>query len=149
MSSRSISSGVVFVAVVFVALLAVGTLLTSGPSEATIDADRQPTTTTTTEPPPEGETVVFIENGAMRPSNLELDLEVIQVVKWVNLDDRIFVIEGGDGTFMSQPLGQGDEFSFDYSTLPPGLHRYKAVLETNSLIGGVRIPGIVDSRPAQ
>lgn len=149
MSNRTKPSGAVLVAVVFVALLVLGTLLTSGPSQATSEANRQPTTTTTTEPPPEGEVVVFIENGVLRPSNLEIDLEVIQIIKWVNLDDRVFVIEGGDDSFMSEPLGTGDEFSFDYSTLPPGLYRYKAVLETNSLFGGVRIPGIVDSRPSQ
>lgn len=150
MNNRSMTSAAVFVGIVFVTLLVLGSVLTSGPSQATIDADRQPTTTSTTEPPPEGVVIVYIENGVLRPSNLEIDLEVIQTVKWINLDDRPFIIKGSkEAPFESAVLNQGDEFSFDYSTVGPGLYRYKAELDSNSLIGGVRIPGIVDSRPSQ
>jgi hypothetical protein len=138
-----------FIAGVFVAVVVLGSVLSSGPSQATIDADRQPTSTTTTEPPPEGITVVFIDNGVLRPSNLEINIDVIQVVQWINRDDRIFTLEDGDGNFLSDPMGKGDMFEFDYSKLPPGLYRYKAVLATDSLFGGVRIPGLVDTRAEQ
>jgi len=149
LTNRTLIKSALFVAGVFVALVVVGSLVSSGPSQATVDADRQPTTTTTTEPPAVGVVVVLLENGVLRPSNLEIDLEEIQIVHWINRDDNVFVIEDSGGAFASEPLGQGDEFEFDYSTLPPGLYRYRAVLETDSLFGGVRVPGVVDSRPAQ
>ncbi|MEN8041692.1 MAG: hypothetical protein ABFR95_09335 [Actinomycetota bacterium] len=149
MANRTIFKSAMFVVGVFVALAVVGTLMSSGPSQATIDADRRPSTTTTTEPPPEGVFVVHIDNGVLRPSNLEINIEEIQVVKWTNLDDREFILEDTSGNFVSEPLGQGDEFEFDYSTLPEGLYRYKAILVTDSLFGGVRIPGLVDTRAAQ
>lgn len=101
LANRTILKSALFIGGVFVALIVIGSLFSSGPSQATIDADRQPTTTTTTEPPPVGVFVVHIDNGVLRPS------------------------------------------------IPTALHRYGAVLETDSLFGGVRIPGLVDSRPAQ
>ena len=112
-------------------------------------ADRKPTTTTTTEPPPEGVFIVMIDNGVLRPSNLEIDLDEIQVVRWINMDDREYVLEDGGGAFRSEPIGKGGTFEFDYSTLPTGLHRYRALLETDSIMGGIRTPGLVDTRPAQ
>lgn len=133
----------------FAVLVIVGSIGTSGPSEATIEADRKPTTTTTTEPPPEGVFIVMIDNGVLRPSNLEIDLDEIQVVRWINMDDREYVLEDGGGAFRSEPIGKGGTFEFDYSTLPTGLHRYRALLETDSIMGGIRIPGLVDTRPAQ
>ncbi len=149
LANRTIFRSVLFVAGVFVALLVLGSVLSSGPSQATIDADRQPTTTTTTEPPPEGVVVVHIDNGVLRPSNLEINIEEIQIVKWINKDDRDFILQDDEGHFLTDPLGKGDEFEFDYSTLPPALYRYKAILVTDSIFGGVRIPGLVDSRTAQ
>lgn len=127
---------------VFAVLLVVGTLNTSAPSTATIEADRQPTTTTTTEPPPEGVTVVLIDNGVFRPANLKVDLNEVWTVKWINKDPREYVLVDSDGNF-EVTLAEGDTFEFDYSTLEPGIHRYKA------LIGFQRIPGSVDSRPDQ
>ena len=149
MAKRTVFSSALLVAGVFVAVLVVGAVLQSGPSQATIDADRQPTSTTTTEPPPEGVTIVFIDNGVLRPSNLEIDTTAIQVVKWINRDDREFILEESNGLFVSEPLGVGDEFEYDFSTQPNGLYRYKAILVTDSLFGGVRIPGLVDTRAAQ
>ncbi len=130
------------VAGVFVVLLVLGTLNTSTPSAATIEADRQPTTTTTTEPPPQGVTVVLIDNGVFRPSNLKIDLDEIWIVKWINEDPREYVLIDSEDNF-EVSLAEGDTFEFDYSTLEPGIHRYKA------LIGAQRIPGSVDSRPEQ
>ncbi|MFV1969408.1 MAG: hypothetical protein ACC683_00235 [Acidimicrobiia bacterium] len=149
MAKRTIFKSALFVGGVFLALVVLGSVISSGPSQATIEADRTPTTTTTTEPPPEGVVVVRIDNGVLRPSNLELDLDEFQIVKWINEDDREFVIEASDGSFVSPPLSQGDVFEFNFSTLPTALHRYKAILDTDSLFGGVRIPGLVDTRPAQ
>jgi len=148
-AKRTVFSSALLVAGVFVAVLVVGAVLQSGPSQATIDADRQPTSTTTTEPPPEGVTIVFIDNGVLRPSNLEIDTTAIQVVKWINRDDREFILEESNGLFVSEPLGGGGEFEYDFSTQPNGLYRYKAILVTDSLFGGVRIPGLVDTRAAQ
>lgn len=149
LANRTIFKSTLFVGGVFIALIVIGSLISSGPSDATIEAERQPTTTTTTEPPPEGVFVVHIDNGVLRPSNIEIDIAVIQIVEWINNDDRVFVIEAADGAFASPPLSMGDSFRFDYSTLPTALHRYKAILETDSIFGGVRIPGLVDTRPAQ
>jgi len=130
-------------------LVVLGSLVSSGPSQATIDADRQPTTTTTTEPPPVGVVVVRISDGVLLPSNLEIQLEEIQIVKWINEDDRVFILEDSMGAFVSPPLAKGATFEFDYSEVPTALHRYQAVLDTDSIFGGVRIPGLVDTRPAQ
>jgi plastocyanin len=143
MSRRTLVQSVVLVAVIFAVLLAVGTLITSGPSEATEEAGRIPTTTTTTEPPPEGVVIVRLDNGAFRPANLSLDLAVTQTVRWINEDTREYVIVGTGGTFESPPLAQGDTFEFDFSTLDPGIYRYNAV------VGFQRIPGSVDTRPEQ
>lgn len=149
MADRTVFKSALFVAGVFLVLLVLGSVLQSGPSQATIDADRAPTSTTTTEPPPEGVTIVFIDNGVLRPSNLEIDIEAIQIVKWVSKDDREFILEETDGLFVSEPLSKGDEFQFDFSTSPKALYRYKAILVTDSLFGGVRLPGLVDTRAAQ
>ena len=149
MAKRTVFNSALLVAGVFVAVLVVGVVLQSGPSQATIDADRKPTSTTTTEPPPEGVTIVFIDNGVLRPSNLEIDTTAIQTVKWVNRDDREFILEEANGLFVSEPLSLGDEFEYDFSTQPNGLYRYKAILVTDSLFGGVRIPGLVDTHAAQ
>ena len=149
MANRTIFNSALLVTGVFVAVLVLGSLLQSGPSQATIDADRTPTSTTTTEPPPEGAIIVFIDNGVLRPSNLEIDIDVIQTVKWINRDDREFTIEESDGLFVSEPLANGDTFEYDFSTQPKGLYRYKAILVSDSLFGGVRIPGLVDTRAAQ
>jgi hypothetical protein len=140
---RTLIQSLVFVTVVFVVLVAVGTVITSGPSAATQEAGRVPTTTTTTEPPPEGVVVVRLSNGAFRPANLAIDVEEVQIVQWVNEDPREYIIVGTGGTFESPPLNEGDTFEFDFSTLEPAIHRY------NALIGFQRIPGSVDTRPEQ
>lgn len=133
---------VAFIVVVFAALVAFGSLRTSGPSEATIEADRQPAATTTTEAPPEGIAIVRIDNGVFRPANLELDLDTAWIVRWVNDDAVEYVLEGIEGEF-NVNLAPGDTFEFDYSTLDPDIHRYRA------FIGFNRIPGSVDTRPQQ
>jgi len=140
---RNLMKAGVFVAAVFALVLVVGSVLASGASQATIDAGRVPTTTTTTEPPPEGFTIVRLNNGSFRPSVLQIDTSVIQIVQWINEDPREYILRASDGSFESEPLGQGDTFEFDYSTLEPGIHRYEA------LIGFQRIPGSVDTRPEQ
>ncbi len=118
----------------------------SGPSDAALEADRAPTTTTTTEPPPEGITVVIIEGGRFRPSNLKLDLTEFQIVEWRHEDsaEREYVIEAREGEFEPSPtLAPGDTFQVDFSGLEPGIYRYF------SFLGNNRIPGSVDTRPAQ
>ena len=143
LGNRTVFKGALLVVSVLVALLVLGTIKTSGPSPATIEADRRPTTTTTTEPPPPGVVKVRIDNGIFRPSNLHINLEEIWIVQWINLDDREYIIRASDGAFESEPLGQGEIFEFDYSTLEPALHRYTA------FVGFNRIPGSVETRPEQ
>ena len=78
----------------------------SGPSDAALEADRAPTTTTTTEPPPEGITVVIIEGGRFRPSNLKLDLNEFWIVEWRHEDsaEREYVIQSNPaGKFEDSP----------------------------------------------
>ncbi len=142
MGSRNIVKSALLIIGVFVVLIALGSLNTSSPSEATVEADRQPTTTTTTEPPPEGIIVVRIDNGVFRPSNLKIDLNEIWIVQWINEDPREYALVDSTGAFETT-IAQNEVFEFDYSTLEPGIHRY------NALIGFQRIPGSVDTRPAQ
>lgn len=142
MGSRNIMKSALLIVSVFVVLIILGALNTSSPSGATIEADRKPTTTTTTEPPPEGVTVVRIDNGVFRPANLKIDLEEIRIIRWINKDPTEYILVDSDGAF-EITLGQNETFEFDYSTLEPGIHRYKA------LIGLQRIPGSVDTRPEQ
>lgn len=117
----------------------------SGPTEAVLAQGRVPQTTTTTEPPPEGVVIVTISNGAFRPSNLDVDLDVATIVEWRHEDtgDREYVIEARTGEFMSEPLNAGDRFQVDFSELPPDIYRYFAIL------GNTRVPGTVDTRPEQ
>lgn len=143
MGRRNLIKSTLFVAGVFAVLLVIGSVLTSEASDATQEAGRLPTTTTTTEPPPEGVVIVRLTNGAFQPSNLTLNLDEVQIVQWLNEDEREYVILGSGGLFESEPLGQGDTFEFDFSTVDPAIHRYNAVL------GFQRIPGSVDTRPEQ
>jgi plastocyanin len=140
--SRNIMKSAVFVIVVFVFLVAIGTLLSSGPSDAAVAADKRPATTTTTEAPPEGLTVVRIDNGVFRPANLKIDINEIWVVRWVNDDKVEYLLEGTNDEFQVQ-LPPGESFEFDFSGLEPGIYRYRA------FVGFNRIPGSVDTRPQQ
>jgi hypothetical protein len=142
-SRPTIVKSAVLIAGVFVVVLIVGSVISSGPSDATVAQAKPPTTVTTTEPPPEGVAIVRLSNGVFRPANLKLDPAEIPVVQWVNEDPREYVLVSLEGAFESPPLGQGDTFEFDYSTLEPGIHRY------NALIGAQRVPGSVDTRPDQ
>lgn len=143
MGRANVTKTAVFVAAVFAVLLVVGTVVQSGPSQATEEAGRVPTTTTTTEPPPEGTVTVRLDNGVFRPANLRIDLAEVQIVEWIVEDDREYIIRSSTGLFESDLLGEGDTFQFDFSTVEPAIHRY------NALIGFQRIPGSVDSRPEQ
>ena len=142
MDSRTLMKSVAFVAVVFAVLVAIGTLKTSRPSEATVESANQPLATTTTEAPPEGIAIVHIDNGVFRPANLKIDLDEVWIVRWINNDDVEYLLEGTEDEF-GVKLGPGATFEFDYSTLEPDIHRYRA------FIGFNRIPGSVDSRPEQ
>ena len=93
-------------------------------------------------PAPEGVVVVRMANGAFRPSNLQIQLEETSIVKWVNEDDREYLLAGRDGEFETT-LVPGGEFEFDFATLAPGIYRYFAE------VGFQRIPGSVDTRPTQ
>ena len=118
----------------------------SGPSEEALAAARAPTTTTTTEPPPEGITIVIIEGGRFRPSNLKIDLNEFQIVEWRHEDEaaREYVIEAREGEFEPSPtLAAGDTFQVDFSELEPGIYRYF------SFLGNNRIPGSVDTRRSE
>jgi hypothetical protein len=117
----------------------------SGPTDEVIAAARVPQTTTTTEPPPEGIIVVRINNGAFRPSNLDVDLTKEWIVEWrhEDVEDREYVLEARNGEFKSPPLSTGDVFQVDFSDMEPDIYRYFAFL------GNTRIPGTVDTRPEQ
>ncbi len=120
----------------------------SGPTTEVSIRDELPQTTTTTEPPPEGVTFVRIRNASFRPSNLTLDLNEFQIVRWINEDDREYQITSrarveGEPVFQGPLLGPGDEWEFDFTTLDPDVHRYFMEL------GAQTIPGLVDTRPAQ
>jgi hypothetical protein len=123
-------------------LLVMGLAIESAPSDQVAQADNKPTTTTTTEPPPEGVFVVRLDNGTFRPANVALDLDETWIVKWINEDPREYILADKDDQF-EVTLAPGDEFEFDYSTLEPGIYRVFAS------VGFQRIPGTIDSRPAQ
>lgn len=126
---------------VFLVLAVVGSIVASGPSDAVIEADRQPTSTTTTEPPPEGVAFIQILNGAFRPAILPVDLDVVQTVRWTNDDDVTYLLTSQ--IWDDVELEPGAQFEFDFSELPPAIYRY------NGTIGFQRIPGSVDTRPDQ
>ena len=133
---------VVLTAIIGLLLSACG----SGPSPAALESDRAPTTTTTTEPPPEGITIVIIESGRFRPSNLKLDLNENWIVEWRHEDsaEREYVITARDGEWEDSPLlTPGDTFQVDFRELEPDIYRYF------SFIGNSRIPGSIDTRPEQ
>lgn len=116
----------------------------SGPSPEALGRNLLPSTTTTTEPPPEGVVVVVISNGRFAPSNLNLDLDRLWIVRWENQDPpREYQIESRDGVFESPVLGPGESFEVDFSELPQGLYRY------HTWLGNQRIPGLVDTRPTR
>jgi hypothetical protein len=132
----------------------------SGPSQAAIDRDQQPSTTTTTEPPPEGVVVVSIENGRFSPSNLEFNLTDFWIVEWQHNDAPIALADGTvqlreyqiisrdrneDRTFLfeSPLLEFGDTYQMDFSELPEDIYRY------NTFLGQQRIPGLVDTRASR
>lgn len=116
----------------------------SGPSPEAIARDQAPATTTTTVALAEGVFGINISNGAFSPAVLELDIDEFQIIRWENADDVEYVIVSRDaGAFESPPIGQGEFFEFDISTLEPGVHRY------SMQIGNNRVPGLIDTRPAQ
>jgi hypothetical protein len=140
--NRTIMKSALFIVIVSVVLVAIGTLKTSGPSDATIESDKTPIATTTTEAPPEGISIVHIDNGVFRPANLKMNLDEVWIVRWINDDDVEYLLQGSEDEFEEQ-LAPGDSFEFDYSTLEPDIHRYRA------FVGFNRIPGSVDTRPEQ
>ena len=117
----------------------------SGPSDAALESGKVPVSTTTTEPPPEGITIVIIEGGRFRPSNLSLDLEESWIVEWRHEDvaEREYTIEARNGEFTSELMTPGDTFQVDFTELEPGIYRYF------SFLGNNRIPGSIDTRPEQ
>jgi hypothetical protein len=130
-----------FVPALIVSLGLVVGACASGPSPAALERDQIPAVTTTTEPPPEGVLIVIINNGALRPSNVQLDLRREWIVRWINEDPpREYVLIERNGAFESPLLGPGDVFEVDFSELEPGLYRYHTEL------GAQRIPGLVDTR---
>lgn len=144
MGRRNVINTILLVLGVSAVLFVIGlVVIESGPSEATVEAGRVPTTTTTTEPPPEGTVIVRLNNAVFRPANLAMDLDEAQIVEWVIEDDAEYIIRSSTGLFESPPLGLGDTFQFDFSTVEEAIHRYAA------LIGFQRIPGSVDTRPEQ
>jgi hypothetical protein len=117
----------------------------SGPSDAALEAGKVPVSTTTTEAPPEGITVVIIEGGRFRPSNLKLDLDKEWIVEWRHEDvpEREYTLEARNGEFTSELMTPDSVFQVDFSELEPGIYRYF------SFLGNNRIPGSVDTRPEQ
>lgn len=142
MENRTIIKSVLLVVGVVAVFFIAGLAVASSPSADVTEAAKLPTTTTTTEPPPEGVFLVLLDNGSFRPSNVLLDLDEVWIVKWTNNDDREYLMADKEGHF-EVVLGPGDEFEFDYSTLEPGIYRVFATVGFN------RIPGTIDTRPAQ
>ncbi len=142
MENRTIIKSVLLVVGVVAVLFLAGLAVASSPSADVTEAAKLPTTTTTTEPPPEGVFVVLLDNGSFRPSNVLLDLDEVWIVKWINNDDREYLMADKEDHF-EVTLGPGDEFEFDYSTLEPGIYRVFATVGFN------RIPGTIDTRPKQ
>ena len=142
MGARAAITSIVFVLATFAIFVALGLLFESSPSDSAQASAQAPTTTTTTEPPPEGVVFVRVVNGSFRPSNLQVELDEISIVRWVNEDERDYLLAGRDGEFETL-LPAGAEFEFDFSTLPPDIYRYFAE------IGFQRIPGSIDTRPTQ
>ncbi|MBT8212975.1 MAG: hypothetical protein KJN71_07500 [Acidimicrobiia bacterium] len=160
------------IAVVLAALALVATACSSGPSPEALERNIAPSTTTTTEPLPPGIVIVVIENGAFRPSNLELDLQEFYIVEWRHQDTQSADDDGNPRTFeiatrrgelgaqarAAQETGDpdarcnpciefdlelGDVHQIDFRELEPGLYRYFTFLGQN------RIPGTIDTRPSQ
>ncbi len=142
MENRTIMKSVLLVVGIVAVLLVAGLAVASSPAADVTEAAKLPTTTTTTEPPPEGVFVVLLDNGSFRPANVLLDLNEVWIVKWVNNDDREYLMADKEDHF-EVVLGPGDEFAFDYSTLEPGIYRVFATVGFN------RIPGTIDTRPEQ
>ena len=142
MDNRTIVKSVLLVLGVVAVLFIGGFALTSSPSAHVTESAKPPTTTTTTEPPPEGVFIIAIDNGSFRPSNVLLDIDETWIVKWVNADPREYMLADKEGLF-EVTLAEGDEFEFDYSTLPAGIYRVFAT------VGFQRIPGTIDTRPEQ
>jgi len=140
--NRTIVKSVLLVLGIVAVLFIGGFALTSSPSASVTESAKPPTTTTTTEPPPEGVFLIAIDNGSFRPSNVLLDIDETWIVKWMNTDPREYVLADKEGLF-EVTLAEGDEFEFDYSTLPPGIYRVFAT------VGFQRIPGTIDTRPEQ
>ena len=127
------------------ALMLVVSGCASGPSA---EASGPPSTTTTTEPPPEGVFIIRINNASFKPANVTLDLEEFQTIRWVNEDDRTYVVVArtkidGQPQWESPELNQGDEFELDFTVYDPAVHRYFMVL------GAQTVPGLIDTRPEQ
>lgn len=148
---RRLSSITIVTIVIVGGLILIGASTSSGPSENAAAKEERPPTTTTTEPPPEGVSIVKITNGAFRPSNLDIDLNVTPIVQWRHEDsaERTYVLqsrdldENGDPLYESPELSAGDTFEVDFSQFEPNIYRYI------SFLGNNRIPGTVDSRPQQ
>lgn len=133
----------------WITLIAVIALLlgacSSGPSDAALESGKTPVSTTTTEPPPEGIVVIIIESGRFRPSNLKLDLDEKWIVQWRHEDvpEREYTIQERNGAFESDLLKPGDTFEVDFRDFEQGIYRYF------SFLGNTRVPGSIDTRPAQ
>lgn len=129
------------VALPFALLLAAA--CASGPSPAVVARSLPPPVTTTTEPLAEGIVLIKIFNAAFQPAVLELDPGAFPVIRWENTDDVEYTIFARGGEFESPVLGPGATWDFDFSTLEPNVYRYFIIR------GAQRIPGLIDTRPAQ
>jgi len=127
----------------FVTMTTIAAACASGPSPEVLSRGLSPSTTTTTEPLPEGLALVKITNASFQPSVLELNTNVIPVVRWENLDNVDYVILARGKEFESPNMAPGDTWDFDFTTLEPGVYRYFITR------GAQTIPGLVDTRPAQ
>ena len=125
------------------ACLLVAGACASGPSPEVEARGLSPSTTTTTEALPDNISLVRITNASFQPAVLELDTNVVPIVRWENLDDVEYVILARGREFESPAVPPGGTWDFDFSTLEPGVYRY---LITR---GAQTIPGLVDTRPAQ
>lgn len=142
---RGLLSSVILVVAVFAVLLIVGAAAQSEPPANVAEGGNRPTSTTTTEPPPEGVVIVELRNGSFSPANLKLDINVNQIVRWINTDPRdVTLFDRSPDKLFNVPLpASGGQFEFDYGSLEPAIYRYSAE------IGLQLIPGQIDTRPEQ
>ena len=124
-----------------IVLLALGVVAAACSSGSAFPDALPPTTTTTTEAPEIGVEIVRINNGSFQPSNLKLDLNEVSIIRFVQEDDRTYVLQSSDRLFEPLEMNLGDEFEVDLTGGEEKIYRFQALFEFN------RLPLSIDTRP--